>query len=448
MTDPNRPNDPGQPEQNPQFPSAGSPYAPPGGQPGYGQPAYGQPSYQQPGYGQPGYGQPGQQPPQGGFGQQPAAGFGQPVGSQPGYQAPGAPGGPGAPAPGWGTPPPPPGQPAKGGNKMPLIIGGAVLVIIALVFGLMQLGRNNQGTTGTPSTSASPQTSQGTGVGTGSATETVQKYFDALAASDPDTIFGLVRGDLPDRTFLTKEVMTAAVQANPISDLKLTELESSKYSAQIQADYTINDRPKTEKFTLISSDGRWFMSRIAARLSMSPFSPADTGLTVNGIAVGDVDAIEVFPGGYTLASTGDTYTFSKTKVVVEGLIASTNVYSIRVQLSDSALKSFRSATKDLVNSCKKPGSLKNARCSINFRQPSGTKIKASTIACTPSRVNSIDRMKPTLDATDMTVRGSLSVSFTCTMKGTNGRSFRGYESLVAVYGQKTESGWKVSAERP
>ena len=39
-------------------------------------------------------------------------------------------------------------------------------------------------------------------------------------------------------------------------------------------------------------------------------------------------------------------------------------------------------------------------------------------------------------------------SFTCTMKGTNGRSFRGYESLVAVYGQKTESGWKVSAERP
>ena len=66
---------------------------------------------------------------------------------------------------------------------------------------------------------------------------------------------------------------------------------------------------------------------------MSPFSPADTGLTVNGIAVGDVDAIEVFPGGYTLASTGDTYTFSKTKVVVEGLIASTNVYSIRVQLS-------------------------------------------------------------------------------------------------------------------
>ena len=33
-------------------------------------------------------------------------------------------------------------------------------------------------------------------VGAGSAGETVQKYFDALAAGDPDAIFGLVRGDL------------------------------------------------------------------------------------------------------------------------------------------------------------------------------------------------------------------------------------------------------------
>ena len=449
MTDPNHPNDPGQPGQNPQGPSAGSPYGPPGAPSGYGQPGYGQP-----GYGQPGYGQAGQQPPPGygqpptqGYGQQPAPGYGQPMGSQPtgaqpGYQ------GPGAPGPGWGTPPPPPGQPAKRGSKMPLIIGGAVIVVIALVFGLMQLGKNNQGTTGTPGNSASPQASQGTGVGTGSATETVQKYFDALAAADPETIFGLVRGDLPDRTFLTKEVMTAAVQANPITNLKLTELQSSKYSAQVQADYSINDRPKTEKFTLMSSDGRWFMSRIAARLSMSPFSPADTGLTVNGVTVGDVDAIEVFPGGYTLASTGDTYTFSKTTVVVEGLTSSTNVYGIQVQLSDTALKSFRGATKDLVNSCKKPGGLVNERCGIRFRQPSGVKLKASSNVCTPSGMNSIDRMKPTLNSSDMTVRGSLSITYACRVQSTSGKFYTGRTYLFSVYGQSTGSGWKVSAQRP
>ncbi len=444
MTDPNRPNDPGQPGQNPQVPSAGSPYGPPGGPSGYGQPGYGQSGYGQAGQQPPppGYGQ----PPTQGYGQQPAPGYGQPMGSQPtgaqpGYQ------GPGAPGPGWGTPPPPPGQPAKRGNKMPLIIGGAVIVVIALVFGLMQLGKNNQGTTGGPA-SASPGASASTGVGGGSATETVQKYFDALAASDPDTIFGLVRDELPDRTFLTKEVMTAAAAANPITDVKLTELQSSTYSAQIQADYRINDRTKTEKFMLTSRDGRWYMNRIAARVSMSPLSPAATGLTVNGVAVGDVEAIQVFPGGYTLASGSDVYTFSKTKLIVEGLTSSTDVFGIRVQLSDSALKSFRAATKSLVNSCKKPGSLKNARCSINFREPSGTKIRGSSIVCTPSRLASIDQMKPTLDTTDMTVRGSLSVSYTCTMKGTNGRSYRGYESLVEVYGQNSGSGWKVTGERP
>lgn len=400
MTDPNRPHDPGQ-QNNPQVPSPGSPYGPAG---------YGQPGYQVAG-------------------------------------GPGGPGVPGSPTPGWATPPPPPGQGKKGGNKVPLIIGGAVVVVIALVIGLMQLGKGSQGTTGTPG-SSSPAASAPGGGGAGTATESVQKYFDALAAADPDTIFGLMRGDLPDRTFLTREVMTAAVQANPITNLKLTELESSKYSAQVQADYTINDRTQTEKFYLSAQDGRWYLSGITAQLYVSALSPADTGLTVNGVQVGDVERIAVFPGGYTLATSGDTYTFSKTKVVVEGLTSSTDLYDIKVQLSDSALKSFRAATKSLVNSCKKPGSLKNEDCGINFRPPSGVKIKASSISCTTSGTNTIDRMKPTLDATDMTVRGSLSIGYKCTMKATNGRGYSGIESLVAVYGEKTASGWKVSGKRP
>ncbi|MFT4296075.1 MAG: hypothetical protein QM582_11760, partial [Micropruina sp.] len=359
---------------------------------------------------------------------------------------PGAPGAPGAPG-GW-TPAPPPGQ-KKSGNKMPLIIGGAAVVIIALVVGLMQLGNRNTGTTGTPATAtASPSAGQGGGVGSPGAVEAVQKYFDGLAAADPEAIFNLVRGDLPDRTFLTKEVLAAAVQANPITNLKLTELESSKYSAQVEAEYTINARTQRQKFYLSAQDNRWYLSDIAARLSVKSLSPTDTGLTVNGVPVGDVDAIEVFPGGYTLGSTSDTYTFSKTAVVVEGLSSSTDIYQIKVQLSDAALKDFRDATRKLVNSCKKPGSMKNDRCGIYFRQPSGDTIKNDTIACTPSGMNSIDRMKPTLDSSDMSVRGSLSISFKCTMKSKKSRSYRGFDALVAVYGQKAASGWTVSAQRP
>lgn len=433
MTDPNRPHDPSQ-HNDPYGPSAGSPYGPPGA-PG---PGEGQSGYGQPGLGQPGFGQ----QPQGGYGQPPAPGLGQ----QPAYQAPGGPGMPGAPTPGWATPPPPPA--GKSGSKMPLIIGGAVIVIIALVVGLMQLGKGNQGTTAAPGTASPGASSAPTGVGAGSATETVQKYFDALAAADPDTIFGLVRGDLPDRTFLTREVMTAAVQANPITNLKLTELESSKYSAEVEAEYTINDRTQRQKFYVSSQDDRWYLSTIAGRLSVDALSPADTGLTINGVPAGDVETIALFPGGYTLGSTSDTFTFSKTKIVVEGLTSATDIYEVKVQLSNNALKSFRDATRKLVNSCKKPGSLKNANCGINFRQPSGVKIKASTIACTPSKMNSIDRMKPTLDTTDMTVRGSLSVSYRCTMKSTKGTSYRGFGGLYSVYGQKTETGWKVSGQRP
>ena len=478
MSDQNRPQDPGQ--QNPQVPSAGSPYGHPAGydaagQQGFGQPpqGYGQPQGfgQQPAgqdYGQPAagqqYGQPGAPasgqggyPQQGaptGFPQQggqgyPAAGAGAQTSAQFGAGQPGGPGGPGA----W-TPAPPPGGGGQksGNNKMPLIIGGAVVLIVALVFGLMQLGRGGTPTTGgTPGgTDPSATATQGTGVGAGSATDAVQKYFDALAASDPDAIFALVRGDLPDRTFLTKEVMTAAVQANPITNLQVTELESSTYSAQVQASYTINDRTQTEKFYVSGRDGSWYLSTVTGRLYVKGLAPADTGLTVNGVQVGDVDSIDVFPGGYTLATDSDVFSFSEDTVVVEGLTSSTDVYDIKVGLSDSALKDFKAATTKLVNSCKKPGSLKNADCGVNFRQPSGQTIVPSSVACSTSGTNSINRMKPTLDTSDMSVRGSLSVSMTCTMKSKKGNSYRGYTGIYAVYASVPTDGgsWKVSAKRP
>lgn len=467
MSDPNRPQDPG-PQNDPQVPSAGSPYGPPGGyqsggQPGFGQPPQGygqQPGFSQPpqgGYGeqQPGYGQqpsgqpgypPSGYPPQGGHGY-PPAGVGAQTSAQFGNGQPGAPAGPGA----W-TPAPPPGGGKKPGSKLPLIVGGAVVLIVALIFGLMQLGRGNAPVgSGTPSAGdPSPSASQGTGAGAGSATEVVQKYFDALAASDPDAVFNLVRGDLPDRTFLTKEVMTAAVAANPITNVQLTELESSRYSAQVQAKYTINNRSQTEKFSVSSRDGAWHLRSITARLYVKGLAPADTGLTVNGVQVGDVDSIDVFPGGYTLATDSDTFAFSRNTVVVEGLTASTNVYDIKIQLSDTALKAFKAATTKLVNSCKKPGGLKNPNCGVNFRKPAGQTIIPSSIACSQSGTNSINRMKPVLSTSDMTVRGSLSVSMTCTMRSKKGNSYRGFTGIYAVYASVPATGgdWKVSAKRP
>ncbi|MFT3860086.1 hypothetical protein [Micropruina sp.] len=445
MTDPNRPQDPGQPN-NPQVPSAGSPYAAPGSYPAPGQQPYGQPGFgEQPIQGSPGYG------PQAGFGQQPA---GQPGYGQPGYgqpttpiQAPGA--GAGAPPPsGWGQAPVPPGQPAaKSGNKMPLLIGGAVILVIALIVGLMQMF-NRQGTSAGTTPSDGATASQGSGVGAGTAMEVVQKYFDGLAASDPEAIFALTRGDLPDRTFLTKEVMTAASQSAPITDVQLTETKASTYSSEVSASYTISGRSQTQKFHVSSRDNAWYLTTITESLYVKSLSPADIGLTVNGVAVPDVDSIDVFPGGYTLGTTSKVFALSDDKIVVESLSSSSDIYDIKVGLSDASLKDFKAATTELVNSCKKPGSLTRDDCGIRFRQPTGDKAKISTIACKASGTNSINRLKPTLDTSDMTVSASLSISWTCTMSGSKGK-YRGYASLVRVYGTLSDDGtWTVSGEKP
>jgi len=117
-------------------------------------------------------------------------------------------------------------------------------------------------------------------------------------------------------------------------------------------------------------------------------------------------------------------------------------------LTKQGLDGFKAATKKLVASCTKPGSLQNDACNIHFRQPSGARIKGSSIICTPSGTASIDKMKATVDARDLTARSPLAVKFSCRMRATNGSAFKGTQYLFYVYGSKGSSGWKASGERP
>jgi len=323
-----------------------------------------------------------------------------------------------------------------------------VVLIVVLIIALMQLGRGTTPSgTGTPGTGGATSPAS-TGTGAGSPTEAVQKYFDGLAASNPDAIFNLVRSDLPDRTFLTKEVLTAATQAAPITNVKITEGEITKYSGEVSADYTINDRTRTQKFNLTTRDGRWYLMTITARMYVKQLNPTVTGLTLNGVAVPDEDSVDVFPGGYTLGTTSNTYALSEDSVIVESLSSPEDLYEIDTVLSKAGQDGFKSATKKLVNSCKKPGGLKNADCGINFRQPSGVKIRASSVACTPSGTSSIDKMKTSVDPTTLTSNGRIEVKFNCRMQATNGARYKGTSYLFSVYGTNSESGWKASAERP
>lgn len=239
MTDPNNPQNPNQPH-NPQVPSAGSPY-----QPGYGAPG------QQPGYGAPG---------QTGLWRTRPAGLRSAAVRSAAQLWPAAVRSAGAAAlrvssphnrvssratvnppaatrhrvprrparvstalqgvsPGVGQAPVPGAKPAKN-NKMPLIIGGAVVLIVALIFGLdaaqpwQQQRRHRH-----PHRLRRPprRAPGGCRVGHRGRAEVLRR-----ARRPTPTPSSPVRGDLPDRTFLTKEVMTAAVQAAPITGLQLT----------------------------------------------------------------------------------------------------------------------------------------------------------------------------------------------------------------------------------
>ena len=84
-------------------------------------------------------------------------------------------------------------------------------------------------------------------------------------------------------------------------------------------------------------------------------------------------------------------------------------------------------------------------CAINFRAPAGTTFKANSVVSRPSGTGWTDRMSPTRDTSDLTVRTSISVKFTCKLTATNSKLFTGTDHLYSVHGKKIATGWTASA---
>lgn len=412
----------------------------PGGGPPEGQQPSGPPP--QPGtpYGQPGpanpYGPPpGQQPPtygpvpQGPYGVQP--GQPNPYGPPPGQPNPyGPPGQPNPYAPGQPNPyGPNPYGPAAAGfgrpggvrkkSKLPLVLvaaGVALLLVVGIAVAALT-GRDKDSADDPVGSGASsaPQADL--------PSDAVRGYLQALADLDADRAVGYLEDDPADKTFLTKEVLTASAKTAAISDVNVPEV-TDKYAYKVASTYKLGDRSVTEDYNVSEVGGSWKLSRAVTEIDLSYLRDDTLTMLINGTAVVN-DKISLFPGHYVFTTDNAYVSYGAKNTLTLTGPSDYDSPQLTPTLSADGKAAFVKATKKAFEKCLDEHKLRPKGCPNQIAEQKGQKFTESTVRWSVTN-NPFKNVRASIDSSDpTTVSASFPVSYNFKGKATlNGQNVR------------------------
>lgn len=379
--------------QDPNNPQPGQPQSPYGaGQSG---PEFGgSPNHSQPYGSDPAFGSQSPQSAQG-FGQPPAGGFGSPPGPPDPYQqpidhtqvqpvAPGAyppPGGPGTPAgmpPGApmagppGLPPnaPPPAKRSNKGLMIGLIVGGvALLLVIGLIIALVvaRAAGGGGGDSDEPVAADTPSAA-------------LQGYLEAVAAGDATKAAEYGMGEVADLPSASAEVLEAAVEAHPITNINVPESDSAGTSAYVDATYTVGDTDVQAYYDMVQSNGEWKLDEVVAT-SDWPTEFGDLEVEVYGVSIAG-DGLAFFPGTYEFTTGSTLLEFDEgSTLTVESPTDTLSFYDMSIDVSAAGKTAVVKGAKAALNKCMASTEMNPSGCGSSFgsRLPSGVTAKAGTV---------------------------------------------------------------------
>ena len=395
------PQAPSAPQAPQQPPYAGGQYVPPSappqapGAPQYGAPQNGAPQNGAPQNGAPQNGAPQYGAPQ--YGAQPTAGYAAPKGP----------------------------KRKLGTGALIGIIGGAILVVVLLVvgvvFGISRIGGMAGGGGGGGGEEPKAQAS--------SPSDAVTDYLTAIADGDAKTALGYLSSPPNDSTLLTDEALAASAELAPITEIDVPETKGESGSADVTATYLLNGEPITTTFSTsdYDDDGKWEISGGTGSIYTEPFD--GLGLTINGVEV-DAESVEVFPGTYELATSLKNFTLSgPTTVTITEPYESADTSQIKPALTEEALQQFRGLVRAAVDACIASTTLA-AGCGIDLPATisDGTQLADGTITRSLSADSNatLDSLEATPSYDNPTLVegeyiGSPSVEADCTKDGATGR---------------------------
>lgn len=332
----------------------------------------------------------------------------------------------------YGAPAPAP----KKKSPLPWIIGGgAIGLVLLLLVGFLVMRGVGDG----PVRAGQPhKTPAGS----------VQAYFDALTAGDAAGALRMAYTDPADKTFLTNEVLSAALKDTPITELQINApSSSSSVNTDVHVTYKIGDEEVSDTINTMKDGDVYKLMYVTKNVYLSQFESESIDVKINGVKlVGGKAAL--FPGTYTVTTDSKYFDVKPNSFLVKspGYATSTSTSSLKLQLTDGAQSDIRTAAKTALTGCLNAKKMINPDCGIRFNQPAGTTAVESTLSCSvTSGADAIDKATfSTVYGSPGTVRAYVSISVRCTVKGANGKGYYGNVTHYKVEADLSKDPIKVT----
>lgn len=243
------------------------------------------------------------------------------------------------------------------------------------------------------------------------AATSVQTMLQAIADGDAATALSYVGDSRFDDALLTDEVLAASAAVAPITGISVVEpaaITATFRSGEVAATYTLGQTEVTREYQVSDFDGDGAFD-VTGVLAVGEFFDLEgLALSVNGVAVPEVDELSLFPGSYQVATTMEYFALEGTTEFTVADTGTTYLNDIVAGLTDDGLAAFRGAVTGAVEECLSSKELV-AGCGLELPPTlsDGTELVDGTVERTlNSRArDALEVMEPSMGAADLPLVG-------------------------------------------
>jgi len=233
--------------------------------------------------------------------------------------------------------------------------------------------------------------------------DAVQAYLEAVSRGDATTALTYSTAQPSDSTFANDQFLSAAVSANPLTDIQVPSGQSTTSPAQIQATYTLGGHQVQAHFTVHKYGRDWRLDWGFIPLDLSSLTAKSVPISINGVGVGVASKVYLFPGTYTFASLNPMLSLNSPSFTIDYPEANPS-FSEGFVLSDDAIARIQAAAKDHLDQCLAEKVLAPPGCGFGFAGTNKGTLNPSTIQWSlADGTADITTIQPTLDGPSLTV---------------------------------------------
>lgn len=272
-----------------------------------------------------------------------------------------------------------------------VVVAGVLAVVLGVIGGtFVASGRGGPQPTPSPTpTTADPAAA-------------VRGFLEAVAKGDAAAALSYSQTQPADTSFITNEVLTTALAANPITEVNVPPQPSTQdESTSVEASYKIGTERVTESYDVNLVEGAYKLEEVGSSLDVSSQRSENVQMILAGREV-DSDTVILLPGAYEVTS-GLTFIDwgADHTVLVKAPGAFVSASNLDLSINEAGVAAYLAAVTSSLSSCVKIKKVNPNGCPFAYTSTSYT-IDPKTISWTLTEDPLVDK-NPRLDYDDDTV---------------------------------------------